>query len=250
MKYYKKYIHNYTKQPKKMNSNSVSNFASKKCSFCRSSSHNITLCDDIRLNEIELLFAIKYYNMNSIQQFNSWLTLFAQSYRIIIKAFANKKKITNSKTNIQNCISKISEYIDTYYENNNNLPTYMEEIIADYIICIDKNDKNQMRIILCNIILEFLDSSRHKTETIITLCDKFDIIENEILLDNCDCNICMDNTNITDLVKLGCNHIFCKVCIKTTLQYVNKNCALCRKNIETIQTQTYEIYGEFTRILN
>ena len=52
------------------------------------------------------------------------------------------------------------------------------------------------------------------------------------LLEDLECSICIDKFELEqDVIKLNCNHLFHKNCIKSHLLNYNSNCPLCRENV-------------------
>jgi nitrogen fixation NifU-like protein len=62
----------------------------------------------------------------------------------------------------------------------------------------------------------------------------------------CECNICYDDKELKNFVKLGCNHEFCKDCVIETMKTSNNKlcCAFCRTEITGIESRTTEIKSE------
>lgn len=57
--------------------------------------------------------------------------------------------------------------------------------------------------------------------------------------DEQDCPICLDTIFKTDAVKLGCNHVCCKTCIRSiiTKQSIVR-CFMCRSEVKSIQVKS------------
>jgi hypothetical protein len=100
---------------------------------------------------------------------------------------------------------------------------------------------------LFNSLFDILDQSLENTlnnfdnleDIKITLSDeefnKLEIPNNISILKNEQCNICLDNlleenddSNIKTLIKLKCNHIYHKCCIKKWLTQQSTKCPVCR----------------------
>lgn len=60
-----------------------------------------------------------------------------------------------------------------------------------------------------------------------------------------ECNICYDEHNHDDFVKLACNHEFCHNCILKQLNTKNYNCSYCRVKINNITVRKEEIKACF-----
>ena len=62
-----------------------------------------------------------------------------------------------------------------------------------------------------------------------------------------ECNICYDEHNQDDFVKLPCNHEFCHNCILKQLNSNNYNCSYCRVKISNITVRKEEIKTYFNK---
>ena len=62
---------------------------------------------------------------------------------------------------------------------------------------------------------------------------------------SCSCPICF--LLMTEPVKLGCSHIFCKKCIEymASIQFTKKECPMCRAQINSL----YDIDIEFQKFV-
>ena len=76
-------------------------------------------------------------------------------------------------------------------------------------------------------------------------------ISNNININNInniiECNICYDENNYDDFVKLPCNHEFCHNCILKQLNSNNYNCSYCRVKISNITVRKEEIKTYFNK---
>jgi hypothetical protein len=74
--------------------------------------------------------------------------------------------------------------------------------------------------------------------------DEFNELEVMILEDDIDndCSICIDNLRKgNEVIKLKCNHIFHKECIKSYLMNYDNKCPLCRKNILSKEDEANDV---------
>ncbi len=64
--------------------------------------------------------------------------------------------------------------------------------------------------------------------------NKLDVIKinEDHLSEDLECSICIDKFELEqDVIKLNCNHLFHKNCIKSHLLNYNNKCPLCRENV-------------------
>ena len=68
-----------------------------------------------------------------------------------------------------------------------------------------------------------------------------------------ECNICYETIKEIDMIKLICDHRFCKNCIKQTLQKCSPNCepccAMCRSKIFCITINDTKIINDLKQNL-
>jgi hypothetical protein len=77
--------------------------------------------------------------------------------------------------------------------------------------------------------------------------NELEIMELEEDIDN-DCSICIDNLRKgNEVIKLKCNHIFHKECIKSYLLNYDNKCPLCRNNV---LNETNNITNDITNVEN
>lgn len=118
-------------------------------------------------------------------------------------------------------------------------------------------DSNPETIFLGLMVLDMIMSIREPEEINIRRDRRFDIeikiLENEYNLhEKCECNICYDEREKNQFVKLNCGHEFCKDCIKKTLQNEIKQsvcCAFCRIEIKTFELRLEIIKDEFNQLI-
>lgn len=87
---------------------------------------------------------------------------------------------------------------------------------------------------LMNIIDNSNDENDDNSETDVLTEEEFNNLQ-VITIDNsndCECSICIDNFKEgQEVIKLPCNHLFHKNCIKSHLINYNDKCPLCRGNV-------------------
>ncbi len=251
------------------------------CSFCKQSGHNITRCNSDRLLEFEIMCATEVRSFESQYDFKIWLNQNYINNKIILKAFAIRKMNVNSKTSIDDCINKISDYIFKTYKNFTNIQQEdtidfeedINDLQDDLIRFLDEIRNRRQRempqefyenpnfeqsaLREYNIALSLQDiffqvRESHNDNKNINIITKLLINEDEEINEICKCNICWDEKEIKNFVKLGCNHEFCKDCVINTLkidQMNNPCCALCRKEITSINSRIEIIHNEISELI-
>jgi hypothetical protein len=212
----------------------------RRCSFCFGQGHNINTCNDTRLIDIEneciqqkQLYAL---SDNYIIMFRHWLCLKIIDNAILVKAFAVRKCGARIRSNIDECIAKIVNYVYQDTHNGNNLEPLMLSLYHRMLI-----------------FMNFEEAERE-----INLDRKFSFeskVENFDIDDNCNCAICYDdNIRDTNFVKLNCSHTFCDSCVKKTFQHINEQivprCALCRTEISSVTFKDENIKTDFCNIIS
>jgi hypothetical protein len=106
-----------------------------------------------------------------------------------------------------------------------------------------------------------LDTLRNMDDSITNLRQyrnrKFDIkiSNNELPYEDniCECNICYEQYEKKNYIKLNCEHEFCKECIVKTLEKSNTNvpcCAFCRKDMVSFELYDKSIESDFNGLIN
>jgi hypothetical protein len=107
-------------------------------------------------------------------------------------------------------------------------------------------------------IAMFLNNMMHARREQENLNRKFDILssvvndENENINENCECNICWEEKQVCNFVKLGCNHEFCKDCVIKSLRNEQRDkpcCALCRGEIKSLISRTNVVQTELSDLI-
>ena len=242
------------------------------CSFCRQPGHNLTTCNSNRLREFEVICSTQVLQTETQDDFKNWLCQNYISDHLLIKAFAIKKFRVTTRTSIDNCISLITEYIFRIYKNTNetveheienqfenDLMSFIEELSNIREEEIQENrmvsEFQQARAMENMLMREMFIAmmSRLVNRTLRDENNKFQIVstvnnnENEDLSQLCECNICYDEKELKNYVKLGCKHEFCKDCVINTMKTSNNNklcCAFCRTEVSEIESRTNQVKNE------
>ena len=180
----------------------------KRCSCCREPGHNITNCDDPRVESLET-------NHNTMSNYMSEISYYRYidyNETIVIKALCLRLKL------VRNMRDLASRQIA------------MQVLLTDFI---NKRIIAEQQYVNAEIeqytLLQTLPSVKPISEFVIDKT-KFD-------QDPCECPICYDSG--TFIVKYKCSHIICNNCLSKTFKHITKPlcCAICRANINTIYIQ-------------
>jgi len=241
------------------------------CSFCRRPGHNLTTCDSDRLTEFELICANRVVNINSQDDFKNWLNENYMGDQLLLKTFAIRKFRVTSRANIVYCIDLITEYIFRTYKNTrqeddnfeNDLLVLLGEIrnvretetlreTQEYFLGLERILMREMYAILFTNMINIM-REEYNSERKFNILSTVENNENENINEKCECNICWDEKELKNFVKLGCNHEFCKDCIIKTLrtdQRENPCCALCRAEVKSINSRTNLVQRELTNLIS
>ena len=207
----------------------------RRCSFCKSCTHNITNCDNERLLDFkENLFSkrddlreIHSIDFNDkISYFETWLL--GQNQKLV-KSYAMRFCGAYARNTIEICAAKIINSIwnvnqDIWGNNQAQNPDFIPlpdsvnmERAVEYLLGL-RNNRNQP------------DENR-KFDIIPILC-----LESSNTQE--DCSICYEEIEASNMVSLNCNHNFCGTCLSQTFKKCSPNslpcCALCRTKIECV----------------
>ena len=242
------------------------------CSFCRQQGHNLTTCNSNRLREFEVICSTQALQTNTQDEFKNWLSQNYISEELLIKTFAIKKFRVTTRTSVENCINLIAEYIFRTYKNTNEAVEYEIEFEEDLMTFIQElsnvrqeeiqenrrvSEIQQARAMENMLMREMFITMMSRIINRTTIDDdndvrKFQITstinnhENEYTSERCECNICYDEKELKNFVKLGCNHEFCKDCVISTIKTSHDKlcCAFCRTEITEIESRTNEVKNE------
>jgi hypothetical protein len=242
-----------------------SNNSKRHCSFCYSVRHNIKKCDDIRLELLDSSISYKKeyfkYRFNDVniekEYFEKWL--FEQNINTI-KAYSIR--YCDSKIN-ETIARHIEKIINKIYPNNSdlNMTTISENTDLNNNSNVEPDSEtlnNEIRNYIMSIGLESIEDANEIVRIVNDLNIVNDLIRNinpslardrkidlEYKINNLtrkesinkdECCICYDSVNVLNMIKYNCQHSFCVMCVKKTLnssQRDNKDivCALCREKV-------------------
>ena len=242
------------------NSVRLNNTSTRRCSFCREPGHIISFCNNQRLQEFEnLCIAQKAAFENDYKSFEQWLLGYYLEDSRIPNTYAIRKCGSTTRTSTQENIENIME---KFYGEFYDIPDLVTDDETDAEDDVDIENFSNIEYDLFQVML--LSRARRTfgmTATTLFIDQrKFDIAS-EIQTHNsekqeliCECNICYESHDITNFVKLNCNHEFCKECLKQTLRtcsyYQEPNCAYCRSQINLLTYRNENIKSEFDEFIN
>lgn len=235
---------------------------SRRCSFCRRPGHTIVSCNSeaIVMIENEVLHFIESLTQEQVQErivsFRNYLVNKALSSPNIVKAFAIRRCGANTISNIVDCIELIIQHFMPQIQNIeiNNQNIEEEPGREEREIIFERYTENDVfRIIdLIRTIYEptpfNTNNTINKKIYIKTIISK----KQNDLHEKCECNICYNENEKTNFIKLNCGHEFCKDCIKKTLQNDRRKtpcCAFCRTDITNFEIKHESIKNEFDELI-
>jgi len=207
----------------------------RRCSFCKSFTHNVTNCDNDRLlnfkenliskrDDLREIHSIDFNN--KISYFETWLL--GQNQKLV-KSYAIRFCGAYARNTVEICAVKIINSIwnvnqDIWGNNQSQSSDFVSlpdsanmEIAVEYLLGL-RNNRNQP------------DENR-KFDIIPILCSASSNPQEE-------CSICYEEIETSNMVSLNCNHSFCGTCLSQTFKKCNPNslpcCALCRTKIECV----------------
>lgn len=212
----------------------------RKCSYCRETGHNISNCNHNSLSQFhDLCITIKIQTENPLL-FAHWLattSLELINGNTLIKSYGVSKHGCRLRDNMHIIIEKIT----------NNMYGLIENINEDYVRLPELDTNNRPSIFSEMISFSLMTNllSRVSTHTPIHPQEEevvIKLIYNKNVnkdIDNIECPVCYETKDNTEIIKLNCNHNFCKCCTK---QIVNNkpDCPCCRKKIDQIIFNTQD----------
>ena len=244
------------------NRNRNTNMTCRRCSFCRRSGHNIVSCNSeaIIMIENEVLHFIESLTQEQVQlriiSFRNYLLNKALSSPNIVKAFAIKHCDANTRNNIVDCSELIIQHFMPQIQNIeiNNRNIEEEPDIEEREITVERyNETDIFRII--ELIRNIYEPTPFNTNNTINKKIYIKTIISEKQNDlhkKCECNICYNENEKKNFIKLNCGHEFCKDCIKQTLQNDRRKtpcCAFCRTDITNFDIKHESIKNEFDELI-
>lgn len=238
------------------------------CSFCRLPGHTISWCNDQRIIDFEnlCLHQKSLFENNEFpqQEFENWLLDYYTTNQNIVKVFSVRKCGSTTRASISVCLDNIMQYFygeyydipDLVNESDSNTNTNTND---DFIPFNDLIPIYYTRVQNWENIRNLMISVLMPTGNYTNLNRKFDIsttveiVELEDTISQCECNICYESVNITNFVKLNCQHELCKDCCKKTLQicgiFQDPSCAFCREKIENLTFKNESDKSEFKDLI-
>ena len=127
-------------------------------------------------------------------------------------------------------------------------------IMMDQVVTVMLTNNPAVFNLISRITMPFLDFESQPEWNMdiqpIMLCtEQFDELQQEE-----ECPICLTDQKKFDILITNCNHSFCKDCVMKSIS-VSKNahkslsCALCRCNVNTLETKNVEEYNNLCTIL-
>ena len=263
--------------------NRTTNISVRCCSFCRRPGHNITRCnsESILMFERETLDCIRLIlsqgqqSVTNVASLRRYLLNKALEQPNLIRAFAISRCGVNSRSNIDACIIVIIQYFmtDLIQENNENT----QESITSEDTQRDASSEQRWRQFEFSEmgIQELLDNEHNLYAMMFADIIRFIHIIREIsrrsqikrkfhiktkiteeyennLEEKYECNICYEERENKNFVKLDCGHEFCKDCIIQSLQNERREnpcCAFCRGDIKNIELKLESVKNEFNNLI-
>lgn len=160
-------------------------------------------------------------------------------------------------SDLQSNISSSPTGITWFFDRTGD-PTILENFIqSDLNLRVELINRVRRNIIINNIennlnsiarnldISDFSEENRENININIIVDKNIKISE-----EDCECCICMEQKNKTNICKLNCSHTFCMNCCNNTIQskiqsIQDISCPLCRTEINTIYVKNEESKNEF-----
>lgn len=215
----------------------------RKCSYCKEFGHNIKYCNHVSLCHFHETCIIKKATTANPLLFAHWIALTSLERiggNLIIKAYGISKHGCRLRDNMHIIIEKIT----------NNLYNFVENINENYVRLPEPDISNSSifnEMIGFNLMVYLLSRIRQpntpdENEIVIKLDYNTELNKH---IDSIECGICYETKKNEEIIKLNCNHDFCKCCIKQIVN-IKVECPYCRTQISqisynTIQTGRYFI---------
>jgi hypothetical protein len=238
------------------------------CSFCYLEGHNITRCNDERIDrfERETINYIEYIMVPredplSIENFRQHICHVAEEMPELVRAFAIRKCRSTTRNNMGDYIVSIIQYftpiIRRYEEEElQRTETHFETPEFRYIPPETHTLTSPDDYMYAAMFIEMIRMIQMNYERVTNSDGKFHIqtkISNEINLESkCECNICYEEYEKINFIKLNCGHEFCKNCIKQSLQNERRPtpcCAFCRADIKNLELCSKSIEEELRDLI-
>lgn len=240
------------------------------CSFCRNNGHNIRSCvyasiPDATYREFEAQCSRKVMETNTRFDFKNWLIENYNMEQDLLRGFTLKK----TGYIIMEPFNSITEYIyNTYKEQiimeddngllENEFPIFLAQLQRQRREINPFPEIHEVRAMERILMMDYIEFIMRLPSNIIrNVIKKPNIIsllendDNKNINEKCECSICLDENEIENFVKLGCNHEFCKDCVIKTMKISHSNlcCALCRSEVTSITSRTNLIHNEMAEFI-
>ena len=223
------------------------------CSFCGEQGHNYISCTSGWFADFEQLCAARANSLGTRNLFKEWLWDIYSEDILLLKMFCVRKfRVSRVSLDVnldeRICLELITDYIFATYFNN------LEIELVRLLTELQNLRESEPMQDLFNIFgsednfVGYTHASRLTRKMNIKLSVDSKMLEDTM----CECSICYDEIKSKNFVKLTCNHEFCKDCMIKTIQTQRATkvcCALCRTEIESIQTKTEKIKENFEKII-
>ena len=262
--------------------NRNANMVIRCCSFCRRSGHNILRCNSqaIRIFERSCVDFINIgrieRNEHQLQRFRNYLLNETLGNPNIVRAFAIRRCNSTTRSNMDVCIQNIMLYFTPLFNEEHTIEPHQisepaQPAEADTVAAespsmpfmsrlatqlIENNNLHDAMAVM--LFVEMITGINQTIEMEMIQNRKFNIntkiIENNLinLHELCECNICFEDCEKKNFIKLDCKHEFCKDCIKKSLQNERRQipcCAFCRAEIKNLELNLESIKNEFDDII-
>lgn len=248
----------------------TNNHRTRRCSLCRSASHDIRNCNDISIREFHRTLRFNSHYISRYSRNGVPLILFYIYLRdleeknlnnVPYKQFLMNKGIHSRKlSNIIETRRQLVKYYfmpevsdeeykmnettqkNTYHnlthEQRSHSLQIIREIIEEHLF--DNNPDN----LYTNTSMHYETQQLNQLDTgfyhMQTLKYKPQIILSLEQINYFECCICFNND---EMVKFDCKHDVCKNCTKELINRNNLSCPLCRKKITNIDVSTLDTYN-------
>lgn len=231
----------------------------RKCTYCYSTQHKITECNDERLVQFHNKLLRKKHDLRGYDRedciiyFEIWLNEFSAG---LVKAYSIRYCATNARETLPQCIRIITQKIFSENEeqgvqeeqeelyiplvNSNTSPTpappfqlFTDEEVSFFL----EPDMIEMFYALRGRSLNDIRTSvnrRYDIQTTLLINTQESEEEREEQKKQ-ECDICYEEFSSNKFVKYNCSHEFCAQCVQTVLRsccpYRQPSCAICRTTI-------------------
>lgn len=236
------------------------------CSFCRRPGHNITRCDSSTIRNFEIN-TLEYINSNmsserfdntNRRQLRQYLLNEALNNSNLLRGFAISRCGASTRINLSSYIEIIIQYFMPEDEEPNQeeglfpTPDSMQRLGSIELAIARRRIFQDAQSTLLYAVI-FSEMNRAINNSSIKFNIKTSVLDKQLNLEQkCECNICYEEYEIKNFIKLNCGHEFCKDCIKQTLQNERRLtpcCAFCRTDIKHFELKLESIKNDFNELI-